>query len=169
MRQLRRWKRLWRRSLTGSHKRTSMGHSRSCWNSKTSALQPEEITSKGIKVSCVYYQWKCPYEKSLETYFMIFVSSIFPGCKIILASCQTKQSNLISNSLMVCEVMELYTVMIIRGRCFIAFNGMPNHLGLFYTLRLRNRIYCTFGLIWFTQVMLKPVFFNKYMICKHTL
>ena len=30
MRQLRRWKRLWRRSLTRSHKRTSMGPSRSC-------------------------------------------------------------------------------------------------------------------------------------------
>ena len=30
MRQLRRWKRLWRRSLIRSHKRTSMGPSRSC-------------------------------------------------------------------------------------------------------------------------------------------
>ena len=30
MRQLRKWKRLWRRSLTRSHKRTSMGPSRSC-------------------------------------------------------------------------------------------------------------------------------------------
>ena len=49
MRQLRRWKRLWRRSLTRSHKRTSTGSSRS-------ALQPEEITSKGTRVSCVYYQ-----------------------------------------------------------------------------------------------------------------
>ena len=56
MRQLRRWKRLWRRSLTRSHKRTSMGPSRSCWNGTTSALQPEEITSKGTRVSCVYYQ-----------------------------------------------------------------------------------------------------------------
>ena len=46
MRQVRRWKRLWRRSLTGSHKRTSMGRSRSCWNGTTRALQPEEITSK---------------------------------------------------------------------------------------------------------------------------
>ena len=55
MKQLRRWKRLWRRSLTRSHKRTSMGPSRSCWNG-TSALQPEEITSKGTRVSCVYYQ-----------------------------------------------------------------------------------------------------------------
>ena len=32
MRQLRSWKRLWRRSLTRSYKRTSMGPSRSCWN-----------------------------------------------------------------------------------------------------------------------------------------
>ena len=56
MRQLRRWKRLWQRSLTRSHKRTSMGPSGSCWNSKTSALQLEEITSKGTRVSCLYYQ-----------------------------------------------------------------------------------------------------------------
>ena len=55
MRQLRRWKRLWRMSLTHSHKRTSMGSYRSCWNG-SSALQPEEITSKGTRVSCVYYQ-----------------------------------------------------------------------------------------------------------------
>ena len=47
--------------------------SRSCWNGTTSVLRPEEITSKGTRVSCVYYQWKCPYEKSLETYLMILV------------------------------------------------------------------------------------------------
>ena len=63
MRKLKRWKRLWRRSLTHSHKRTSMGPSRSCWNSTTSALQPEEITSKGTRVSCVDYQLKCSYKK----------------------------------------------------------------------------------------------------------
>ena len=56
MRQLRRWKRLWRRSLIRSHKKTSMGPSRSCWNGTTSALQPEENTSIGTRVSCVYYQ-----------------------------------------------------------------------------------------------------------------
>ena len=39
MRQLRRWKRLWRRSLIRSHKRTSIGPSRSCWN--------------GTKVHCI--------------------------------------------------------------------------------------------------------------------
>ena len=54
MRQLRRWKRLWRRSLTRSHKRTSMGPSSSCWNG-TRALQPEEIILEGTRVSCVYY------------------------------------------------------------------------------------------------------------------
>ena len=51
MRQLRRWKRLWRRSLIRLH----MGSSRSCWNG-TSALQPEEITSKGTRVSRVFNQ-----------------------------------------------------------------------------------------------------------------
>ena len=56
MRQLRRWKRLLRRLLTRSHKRTSMGPSRSCWNRTISVLQPEETTSKGTRVSRVYYQ-----------------------------------------------------------------------------------------------------------------
>ena len=37
MRQLRRWKKLWRRSLTRSHKRTSIGPSRRCCNGTTSA------------------------------------------------------------------------------------------------------------------------------------
>ena len=50
------------------------GPSRSCWNGATSAFQPEEITSKGTRVSCVYYQLKCPYEQSLETYLMILVN-----------------------------------------------------------------------------------------------
>ena len=53
MRQLRRWKRLWRRSLTRSHKRTFMGPPRSCWNGTTSALQPEEMTSKENSFMCV--------------------------------------------------------------------------------------------------------------------
>ena len=56
MRQLRRWKRLWWRSLTRSHKRTSMGPCRRCWNGTTSALQLGEITWKGTRVSWVYYQ-----------------------------------------------------------------------------------------------------------------
>ena len=73
MRQLRRWKRLWRRSLRRSHKRTLVGPSRSCWNGTTSALQLGEITSKWTRVSCLYFQWKCPYEKSLQNYLMIIV------------------------------------------------------------------------------------------------
>ena len=56
MRQLRRWKRLGRRSLTHSHKRASIGPPRSRWNGRTSALQSEEITSKGTRVLWVYYQ-----------------------------------------------------------------------------------------------------------------
>ena len=51
MRQLRRWKRLWWRSLTRWHKRTSTGPSRSCCNGTTSTLQREEITSKGTRLS----------------------------------------------------------------------------------------------------------------------
>ena len=38
LRQLKIWKRLWRRSLTRSHKRTSMGPSGNCWNGTTSAF-----------------------------------------------------------------------------------------------------------------------------------
>ena len=56
IRQLRRWKKLWRRSLTCSPKGTSMEPSRSCWNGTTSALQPEEITWKGTRVSYLNYQ-----------------------------------------------------------------------------------------------------------------
>ena len=74
MRQLTKWKRLWRRSLIRSHKRTSMGPSRSCWNDTTSALQLEKITLKGLGFHvCTIY--KMPIRKSLETYLMIFVSS----------------------------------------------------------------------------------------------
>ena len=69
MRQLRRWKGPWRRSLTHSHNRTSMEPSRSCWNGTTRALQPEEITSKGTRVSCVNYQQKCPHKKKSGNLF----------------------------------------------------------------------------------------------------
>ena len=43
MRQLRRRKRLWRRSLTSWRKRTSMRPWRSCWNGTTNSFQPEVI------------------------------------------------------------------------------------------------------------------------------
>ena len=61
MRQLRRWKRLWRRSLIRSHKRTSMGHSRTYWNGVKSALQPEAITSRGLEFHV------CTINKSAHT------------------------------------------------------------------------------------------------------
>ena len=61
MRQLRRWKRLWRRSLTRSQKRTSMEPSSICWNGSTSALQPEEITWRGLEFHV------CTISKSAHT------------------------------------------------------------------------------------------------------
>ena len=60
MRQLRRWKRLWWRSLTLTQ-RTSMEPSRSCWNGTTSALQSEEITLKGQEFHV------CTINKSVHT------------------------------------------------------------------------------------------------------
>ena len=62
MRQLRKWKKLWRRLLTRSHKRTSMGPSRSCWNGTRSAMQPEEITinkSAHTKKSRILFNEPC--------------------------------------------------------------------------------------------------------------
>ena len=46
-----------------------MGPSRSCWNSTTSALEPEEITSKGTRVSCVYLSIKVPIRKKSVNLF----------------------------------------------------------------------------------------------------
>ena len=51
MRQLRRWKGLWRGSSIRSHKRTSIGPSRSCGNCTISALQPEEFHVNTINKS----------------------------------------------------------------------------------------------------------------------
>ena len=61
VRQLRRWKKLCWRSLRRLHKRTSMGPSSSYWNGTTSALQPEEITSRGTRVPV------CTINKSVHT------------------------------------------------------------------------------------------------------
>ena len=69
MKQLRRWKRLGRRSLTRSHKRTSMGPSISCWKGTTRALQLAEISSKETRVSCVYYKLKMPIRKKSGNLF----------------------------------------------------------------------------------------------------
>ena len=87
MRQLRRWKRPWRRSLTRSRKRTSMGPSRSCLNG-TSALQPEEISSKETRVSCV------PIRKKSENLFnepciyqFLFVHHSFIYLSLLISIC----------------------------------------------------------------------------------
>ena len=56
------------------------GHSRSCWNGTTSALQPEEITSKGTSFMCVL-SIKVPIrKKSLETYLVILINSAQYQC-----------------------------------------------------------------------------------------
>ena len=67
MRQLRRWKRLWPRSLTRLHMKTSMGHSRSCWNNTTSALLLKEISSKGTRVFMCVLSIKVPIRKTSIT------------------------------------------------------------------------------------------------------
>ena len=67
-------------------KRTSIGPSRSCWNS-TRALQSERITSKRTRVSCVVLSIKVPIRKSLETYLMILVYYVI-AIKIIYRKMQ---------------------------------------------------------------------------------
>ena len=70
MKELRRWKRLWQRSLTRSHKRTSMEPSRSCWN-KCIAARGDYL--EGDKSFMCVLSIKVPKRKSLETYLMILV------------------------------------------------------------------------------------------------
>ena len=75
MRQLRRWKRLWRRLLTRSHKRNSMGPSRSCWNGTTSALQPEEITMSIYlcRHTCMHKQTHTHKHTHTHTHIYIYI------------------------------------------------------------------------------------------------
>ena len=56
--------------VTRSHKSTSLGPSRSCSNGTTSVLQPEEITSKGTRVSCVYYHMEIRPDRQNEMQFL---------------------------------------------------------------------------------------------------
>ena len=78
MRQLRRWKRLWRRSLTHSHKMTSMEPSRSCWNSTTGRRR---LLRRGLEFHVCTLN-KSAHTKSLETYIMILVFPIWNHEKI---------------------------------------------------------------------------------------
>ena len=92
MRQLRGWTSLWRRSLTRSHKMTSMGPSRSCRNGTTSALQAEEITSKGtsfmrvrsIKVPIRKTSGNLPNEPRIYIYIYIYVCVCVCVCVCLL-------------------------------------------------------------------------------------
>ena len=56
MRQLRRWKRLWRRSLTRSHKMSSMGPSRNFLERYKKCIAAGGDYFEGTRVLCVYYQ-----------------------------------------------------------------------------------------------------------------
>ena len=58
-----------RKSIDQSWLAKGLGLGLLCWGFK--GVQ-EGFTWKGTRVLCVYYQWKCSYEKSLET-FMILV------------------------------------------------------------------------------------------------
>ena len=86
-----------------------MGPSISFWNATTSALQQEELTSKGTRVSCVYNQLKCPYKKCLETYRLYLVYIID-----LRASPENNRGN---NSSFPCDVSvrEIVTVAVTTG------------------------------------------------------
>ena len=73
MRQLRRWKRLWRRWLTRSHKRISLGPARSCWNG-TSALQPGRLLRRVVEFHVCTINKSAHSKKSLETYLVSCIS-----------------------------------------------------------------------------------------------
>ena len=64
-----------------------------------SALQLEEISSKRTRVSCVYFQEKCPYEKSLETYFMILVYIKIHSCVSTVSMSKSVQFQIIQFSI----------------------------------------------------------------------
>ena len=61
MKKLRRWKSLWRRSLTRSHKTTSMWPCRSCWNGTTMHCSRRRLLRRGLEVHV------CTINKSANT------------------------------------------------------------------------------------------------------
>ena len=64
MRQLRKVKRLWRRSLTRSHKRTSMGPSRGCWNGTKVHCSWRRLLWKGLEFHVCTIN-KCAHTKKV--------------------------------------------------------------------------------------------------------
>ena len=75
MRQLRRWKTLWQRSLTCWHKRTSMVPSRICWNVQMHCSW-KGLLRRGLEFHmCTINKSAHTKIKSLETYLMILVNT----------------------------------------------------------------------------------------------
>ena len=91
MRRLRKWKGLWRRSLTRSYKRTSMGPSRSCWNGTTR----RRLTRRGLEFHV------CTINKSAHTKkvwkIIVCTSYLLWNCSPILDSTRWQQKTLAAN------------------------------------------------------------------------
>ena len=68
-----------------------MGPFRSCWNGTTSALQPEEITLKGTRVSYVYYI-VIQIKRLIYIYIYIYIYHIYQPLPI-----RKKSGNLFSD------------------------------------------------------------------------
>ena len=86
MRQLRRWKRLLRRSLTRSHKRTSMVTSRSCWTGTTMHCSRRRLLRRGLEFHVCTIN-KSGHTKKVWNLLMIlvhlylhFLCSVFLKC-----------------------------------------------------------------------------------------
>ena len=73
MRQLRRWKRLWRRSWTHLHKWTSMGHSSSCWNGTTRRLLRRRLTFQVCTINKTTYTKKVLKLIKWSSYIYIYI------------------------------------------------------------------------------------------------
>ena len=99
MRQLRRWKRLWWRSLTRSHKRTSMGRCRSCWNGTTSALQLEEFTSCLCK-RCLFIVFRLFYVTYVcLSIFAISKVEISEKLRLLIEKCNVIREKMVRGSM----------------------------------------------------------------------
>ena len=70
VRQLRRWKKLWRRSLTRSHRRTSMGLSEVVGTVQVYCSQ-RKLLRRGLEFHVCTINKSVHTKKSLETYLMI--------------------------------------------------------------------------------------------------
>ena len=85
MRQFRRWKSLWRRSLTRSHKRTSMGPSRIVGTVQQVHCSRRRLHRRGLEFHVCTINKSAHTKKSLETFLMILV---YIYIIIIIKSCR---------------------------------------------------------------------------------